>query len=301
MSEAAAESTSPSKGLNFARRLASAVFLWGAVLWSFFSSHRAVADWTLLAIVLLSAGLGIKEFSELLTRRSIPHFRQLMIWGGMLVCTVVFLEASGKFGSRLDVEALEIVLLGLFAFALCIRRLMDTSENASMVSMASTLFGFVYVAVLLNFVVKVYFYPGIPGAWYVLFFIVVTKFSDAGAYIVGSLIGRHKMIPRVSPGKTWEGFAGAIGVSTLTALLLRYFASAQLSGMTWFHAVVLGIVLSACAVVGDLVESLFKREAGVKDSGNLFPGIGGALDLLDSLLFNAPLIYLYVRFISTAN
>ncbi len=107
------------------------------------------------------------------------------------------------------------------------------------------------------------------------------------------------MIPRISPGKTWEGFAGAIAVSTLASALFAHLAGEKLTGMNWKHAIILGILLSAAAVIGDLIESLFKREAGVKDSGQYFPGIGGILDLLDSLLFNAPLMYLYLRHVLT--
>jgi phosphatidate cytidylyltransferase len=103
------------------------------------------------------------------------------------------------------------------------------------------------------------------------------------------------MIPRVSPGKTWEGFGGAILVSTGASVLFAQLAGERLAGMNLPHAVILGVVLSGAAVVGDLIESIFKREAGVKDSGRFFPGIGGILDLLDSLLFNAPLMYLYLR------
>jgi phosphatidate cytidylyltransferase len=113
------------------------------------------------------------------------------------------------------------------------------------------------------------------------------------------LIGKHKMIPRISPGKTWEGFGGAIVVSTLASVLFAHFFQDKLVGMNVIHAVILGVILSVCAVVGDLIESLFKREAGVKDSGSFFPGIGGILDLLDSLLFNAPIMYLYLRHILT--
>jgi phosphatidate cytidylyltransferase len=133
----------------------------------------------------------------------------------------------------------------------------------------------------------------------VLYFILVTKFSDLGAYCVGSLIGKHKMIPRISPGKTWEGFGGAIVVSTLVSLVFAHLAGPRLYGMNWMHAVILGVLLSTAAVVGDLIESIFKREAKVKDSGHWFPGIGGILDLMDSLLFNAPLMYLYLRHILT--
>jgi phosphatidate cytidylyltransferase len=107
------------------------------------------------------------------------------------------------------------------------------------------------------------------------------------------------MIPRISPGKTWEGFGGAIVVSTGASLAFAHFAHSHLKEVTPVHAIILGVVLSVAAVIGDLIESLFKREAGVKDSGRFFPGIGGILDLLDSLLFNAPLMYLYLRHVLT--
>jgi phosphatidate cytidylyltransferase len=157
-----------------------------------------------------------------------------------------------------------------------------------------------YVPWLLNFISKINFFPGVEGRYYLLFFIIITKFSDTGAYAVGSLIGRHKMIPRISPGKTWEGFGGALVVSVLASLVFVHFAGAHMRGMNWRHAIILGLVLGLAAVVGDLIESIFKREAGVKDSGKFFPGIGGILDLLDSLLFNAPLMYLYLRHVLTA-
>ena len=172
-------------------------------------------------------------------------------------------------------------------------------------AMATTLLGLMYVPWLLNFIQKIEFFRFPAGAhaeagtFYVLYFIVVTKFSDCGAYAVGSLIGRHKMIPRISPGKTWEGFGGAIVVSTAASLVFTHFLSAKMPGMKPLHAIVLGVVLSSTAVIGDLIESLFKREAGVKDSGKFFPGIGGILDLLDSLLFNAPIMYLYLRHVLT--
>jgi phosphatidate cytidylyltransferase len=151
----------------------------------------------------------------------------------------------------------------------------------------------------LNFIQKINFFPGIDhnGKYFVLYFILVTKFSDTGAYAIGSLIGKHKMIPRISPAKTWEGFGGAILVATGASLAFAHLFADKMPGMTPLHAVILGVILSSTAVVGDLIESLFKREAGVKDSGNFFPGIGGILDLLDSLLFNAPIMYLYLRYV----
>jgi phosphatidate cytidylyltransferase len=164
-------------------------------------------------------------------------------------------------------------------------------------AIATTLFGLMYVPWLLNFIQKINFFPGVDGKFFLLYFVLVTKFSDTGAYAVGSLIGRHKMMPRISPGKTWEGFGGAILFSTAASVVFVVFFGDKMAGMNWFHAVVLGVLFGLTAVVGDLIESLFKREAGVKDSGKIFPGIGGILDLLDSLLFNAPIMYLYLRHI----
>jgi phosphatidate cytidylyltransferase len=187
----------------------------------------------------------------------------------------------------------------LFVLGLCLRQFMSKRNREGIAGIAVTLFGLMYVPWLLNFVQKINFFPGIngDGKYFVLYFILLTKFSDMGAYVVGSLIGRHKMIPRISPAKTWEGFGGALAVSTGASLAYFHFFGAHMIGMNWIHAVILGVILSTTAVIGDLIESLFKREAGVKDSGTMFPGIGGILDLLDSLLFNAPIMYLYLRHI----
>jgi phosphatidate cytidylyltransferase len=180
-----------------------------------------------------------------------------------------------------------------------VRQFVSKKNTAGIIAISTTLFGLMYVPWLLNFIQKINFFPGVDGRYYVLYFILVTKFSDSGAYVVGSLIGRHKMIPRISPGKTWEGFAGAIVVAAGASFLFAYWAGPRLAGMTPIHSIILGILLAGTAVIGDLIESLFKREAGVKDSGTLFPGMGGILDLLDSLLFNAPLMYLYLRHMLT--
>ena len=193
----------------------------------------------------------------------------------------------------------------MFVLGLCVRQFLAKNNSAGIATIATTLFGLMYVPWLLNFIQKINFFPFAPGSaaeagkFFLLYFILITKFSDMGAYAVGSLIGRHKMIPRISPGKTWEGFGGAIVVSTGASLTFVHFFGAKMVGMNYLHAVILGVVLSITAVIGDLIESLFKREAGVKDSGALFPGIGGILDLLDSLLFNAPIMYLYLRHILT--
>jgi phosphatidate cytidylyltransferase len=131
----------------------------------------------------------------------------------------------------------------------------------------------------------------------VLWLILVTKFSDMGAYLTGSLIGKHPLVPHISPKKTWEGFFGALVFSVLGGFLLLWLIPEKLSVLRPFDAVALGLVLGFAAIVGDLAESIIKRSADVKDSGNFLPGIGGALDLIDSLLFTAPLLFFYLRFV----
>jgi phosphatidate cytidylyltransferase len=253
------------------------------------------------------AASGLFEFYGIAEKRGLACFKKWGIFGGVLLMAGTFLQLTGHIGTQgspARVNDFETGFFILFVLGLCLRQLFSRTNPAGLTAVSVTLFGLLYVPWLLNFVQKIQFFTfAAPwegtGKVYVLYFILVTKFSDTGAYVVGSLIGRHKMIPRISPGKTWEGFAGAILVSTAASLLFVHLWGGRMAGMNWKHAVLLGMILSLCAVVGDLIESLFKREADLKDSGRLFPGIGGILDLLDSLLFNAPIMYLYLRHVLT--
>lgn len=292
-----------SKSAVFLRRFLSSAILWTLVLTALFSSNRFISDYVFLAVMVFLAATGLAEFYGLVAHRGIVCFRTWGIVGGVLLMIGTFLNLIGKIGtsgSPARVNDFETSFLILFVLGLCLRQFFARTNMTAMLSISTTLFGLMYVPYLLNFMQKINFFPGVQGQFYLLYFILITKFSDTGAYAVGSLIGRHKMIPRISPGKTWEGFGGAILFSTLASLVFVYFLGDRMRGMTWMHAIILGVVLSVTAVVGDLIESIFKREAGVKDSGRLFPGIGGILDLLDSLLFNAPIMYLYLRHILTA-
>ena len=304
MSEAPAAQAPPSKAKVFVRRLVSTLVLWSIVVGALFSGNKLLADYVFLLIIVFLGVTGLAEFYGLVEKRDLACFKWCGLLGGVLLMGGTFLHCAGKLG-RYDlpshVNDFETGFLILFVLGLCVRQFVSRSNTAGILAISTTLFGLMYVPWLLNFVQKINFFPGLDGngKFYVLYFILVTKFSDTGAYVVGSLIGRHKMIPRISPGKTWEGFAGAILVSTAASWVFAHFLGHKMPGMSALHAVILGVALSSTAVVGDLIESLFKREAGVKDSGGLFPGIGGILDLLDSLLFNAPIMYLYLRYVLT--
>lgn len=286
----------------FLKRLTSSVVLWSVVVAALFAPNPLVAGTCFVGILMLLAGTGLAEFYGLVRQRGLVCFRGWGLLAGLLLIGSSFVYLSGLTGApKLPSKAndFETGILVIFVLGLCLWQFVARSNVSGMLAISTTLFGLMYVPWLLNFVQKINFFPGVDGRLYLIYFLVVTKFSDTGAYAVGSLLGRHKMVPRISPGKTWEGFSGAVLFSVGASLLIAHLAGERLAGMHTLHAVVLGLVLAVGAVIGDLIESLFKREVGVKDSGHFFPGIGGILDLLDSILFNAPLMYLYLRHVLT--
>src|ERR1700734_3220591 len=298
MSDAAVAAKTPSKAQTFFRRLITTVILWTAIIAALFFSNPLISDTVFVCIIVLLSAAGLMEFYGLAEKRGLACFKWCGLAGGILLTAGTFFNLTGHLGtsgSPARVNDFETSFLILFVLGLCVRQLFSKKNPAGILAISTTLFGLMYVPWLLNFIQKINFFPNVEGHFYLLYFVVITKFSDSGAYAVGSLIGRHKMIPRISPGKTWEGFGGAIVVSTAASLIFMHLARNKMPAMNMVHATILGILLSITAVVGDLIESLFKREAGLKDSGKLFPGIGGILDLLDSLLFNAPIMYLYLR------
>ena len=302
MSKLAAPAPTLSKSQIFFRRLITTVILWTVILTSLFSGYPIISNGVFIVIMVVLAAAGLTEFYGLAAKCNLFCFKWCGLAGGVLLMIGTFLNVTGRLGinnSPARVNDFETSFLILFVLGLCVRQFVSKSSTTGIVAIGTTLLGLMYVPWLLNFIQKINFFPGVNGTFYVLYFIVVTKFSDMGAYAVGSLIGRHKMIPRISPGKTWEGFGGAIVVSTMASMAFSHFLANKMPALSLVHAIILGIVLSSTAVVGDLIESLFKREAGVKDSGHFFPGIGGILDLLDSLLFNAPIMYLYLRHVLT--
>ncbi|MBU1038501.1 MAG: phosphatidate cytidylyltransferase [Candidatus Omnitrophica bacterium] len=237
---------------------------------------------TLLASVMI--GISLKEFFELAEKKGIVVYKYFGICIGMLIPIIVYFQKGleGYFA----IEPFIIVIACLFIFVLQFTR-RDSSQ--ALASIAVTLFGLLYIAWLFSFFVKLKFMP--QGALLVTFVILVTKVGDVGAYFVGRLIGRHSLIPRISPNKTVEGTIGGLIFSVVTAILSKLY----LPDFPLGHLVVLGLLLGVLASVGDLAESLLKRGGAVKDSGGILPGFGGMLDLIDSLIFTAPIFYFYVE------
>ncbi len=292
------------KKLVFLRRLGSSVALWTVALYIILSGHE-------IGFMLLIGGLGMLglwEYYRMLDAKGLPNFKVI----GML-CGVLLNAGSFYYFSHVGPARsydFEIATLLFFLLVVFSRQMFQKTRDISpLETMAYTVFGLLYVPWLFTFVTKiVYLLPRdsaghVTGHLYVLWLVLVTKFSDMGAYVTGSLIGKHPLVPHISPKKTWEGFFGALLFSTggacgLLTLMPERLSFLKMSGPFWLgHAVILGLVLGFAAVIGDLGESIVKRSAGVKDSGNFLPGIGGALDLIDSILFTAPLLFFYLRFV----
>jgi phosphatidate cytidylyltransferase len=282
----------------FILRFASTITLWSVALLIIFSGYE-LAFFALIGAVGL---IALWEFYGMLDHKGLPNFKiTAMICGAaMLIGSFYYFSHYGPARSY----DYEMAVLLFFLLTVITRQMFDgLRDDAPLRTMAYTLFGLLYVLWLYNFITKiVYVTPRAPngavtGQFYVFYCIAITKFSDMGAYLTGSLVGRHPLVPHISPKKTWEGLAGALAFSLLASVGLFALMPGHLSVLTWTHAIALGLLLGFAAVIGDLAESIIKRSTGVKDSGNMLPGIGGALDLVDSLLFTAPLLFFYLRLV----
>ena len=241
--------------------------------------------WIFCVILSGFIALGLYDFFNMVENKGIFVYKYFGIVVGALLPIVIFI--GNGLPEFKNFEPLFIVVASLFAFILqFVRR-----ENAQdrLVSMALTLFSLLYISWFLSFIMRIRFLDN--GGNLVAFLIIVTKSADIGAYLVGSRFGKNELIPRISPKKTKEGTVGGILVSMILAVIAGRF----LTGFSYLHLCMLGIILATLGQVGDLAESLIKRDCNVKDSGIYLKGIGGALDVVDSLLFTAPVFYFYIK------
>ncbi len=286
------------KKLVFLRRFGSTAALWTVALWIILSGYE-IGFFFLISTL---AMVGLWEYYTMLDSKKLPNFKII----GM-ICGLIFSVGSfywfQKVGPTKSYD-FEVATLLFFLLVVFARQMFQKTRDISpLETMAYTLFGLFYVIWLFGFVTKiVYVLPRdaaghVTGHLYVLFLILVTKFSDMGAYVTGSLIGKHPLVPHISPKKTWEGFFGALAFSVGGAFGLVALIPTKLSFFRPVDCVALGLILGFAAIIGDLAESIIKRSCDVKDSGKFLPGIGGALDLIDSILFTAPLLFFYLRFV----
>ncbi|MBL7085338.1 MAG: CDP-archaeol synthase [Candidatus Omnitrophica bacterium] len=242
--------------------------------------------WAFAILVTIFIILGLNEFFILIESKQIGVNRKLGIILGVVVAWAIY------FDYKIPQDWFFIFIP---AICLVIFIVQSTKRDSRAVLSISTIFfGLVYVSWFLSFFIKVRTMPvgtELLRKQLIGYLILVTKSGDIGAYFIGARWGRRKLIPRISPQKTVEGMLGGLSFSVLVSLacvsFLPFFSLTRL--------LILGFLLGVLAQVGDLSESLIKRDCQVKDSGQTFPGLGGVLDAVDSLLFTAPIFYFYVK------
>ena len=262
-------------------RFTSAVVLIALTYFALISNVMFIA-----AVCLVTAG-GLYEFFYMIKKKDVPIYSYVGIFIGLLIPISTFT----RFELTKNWELLFIVA----GFLLILLMQFSRQDNRNAIlGLSTTLFGILYVAWFLSFIVKIrLLLPGVEGVKLVAFILLVTKSGDMGAYLIGTKFGRHALLPKVSPNKSVEGCIGALIVSAVVAVLFRSFLPAEINFPLW-QVALMGAFFCALGQLGDLSESLIKRDCGVKDSGKLLPEFGGVLDMIDSLLFALPAFYLYI-------
>ncbi|MBN2096963.1 MAG: phosphatidate cytidylyltransferase [Candidatus Omnitrophica bacterium] len=247
----------------------------------------AAPGWAFALLVAVFIILALNELFTIIEKnKQIGLNKKLGIILGALVAAATYYD----YKIPTDWFFLFIPAICLFIFIVQFTK----RDNRAVLSIAVILFGLVYVSWFLSFFIRIRAMPMGTEMFrreLVGFLILVTKSGDIGAYIVGTKFGRHSLIPRISPKKTVEGTVAGLLFSIFVALACKGF----LLGFSVWRLLFLGLLLGVLAQIGDLSESLIKRDCGVKDSGGTLPGLGGILDALDSLLFTAPIFYFYVK------
>jgi phosphatidate cytidylyltransferase len=270
---------------ELARRVGTAVVVLPLLLLGMLWAPPAVG----FSIVTVAIALGAWELDGLLRARDVRPFRAS---GGVLLA-LVFAQVACSGGS-VPVGAAWVEPLPLWPFAalLILTALLFRAQDFArdVPAAALTVLGALYLGGLGGSIAALRIMePLADGPWRIVLLLAIVMAADTAAYFVGRALGRHKLAPAISPGKTMEGVVGGLAGGVLGALAVRGAGFP----LPLAHAVVLGVLVTIAAVAGDLLESLLKRWAGVKDSGRLFPGHGGMLDRLDSLLFGAAVLYYY--------
>ena len=260
----------------------------GAVIWSV---------WSFGALLLLILVGGQTEFYKLAREIGLSPQRWMGLAVGVLLFAlnfIVFRQFSRSVTDEAGGAVLYLLLyIGLLLPTLFVCELFRRSATP-LANLGATLLGVLYVAVPLSLLLYVPVLAG-DGVWRpetVLCYIFIIWANDVFAYLVGMTFGRHRLCERLSPKKSWEGFFGGIA----GAVVLGLVAARVMDGSCWVWAG-LALVAAATGVLGDLVESMFKRAAGVKDSGTLIPGHGGVLDRFDAMLLSAPFVFVYMLFV----
>jgi phosphatidate cytidylyltransferase len=273
--------TKKKAGRNLPAAIGVGVGLGAVIIASLFVEKTAFVGVVVLAVV-----VGLWELTSRLSERKgirVPLV-PLAVGGTAMVVAGYVRDAEGAW-----------VAMALTALAVLVWRMTQPPENY-LRDVTAGLFAAFYVPFLATFVVMML--AAHDGPWRVFVFLLLTVVSDTGAYAVGWRFGRHKLAPRISPGKTREGLIGAVAFAMAAGALSMRFL---IDGGQWWQGLLLGLAVAASATLGDLGESMIKRDLGIKDMGTLLPGHGGIMDRLDSLLPTAPVVWLLlVIFVGSA-
>lgn len=224
--------------------------------------------------------------------------------GGRLVMRAIILftllEVFSFFISAQNPSFAGLPLTIFFAAFLFVFILHFKENEGAIVNIAVSSFGLTYIVVPMGMILGIlYSSKGEDGRWWVAYLLTVTKIADAGAYFGGNLWGKTKLAPKISPGKTVEGTFVGLLCACVASFVFYWISASSLSvrfTLSPLEALLFGLVLGLIGPLGDLSESLLKRDANKKDS-NALPGLGGVLDMVDSLLFNAPILFIYLYFV----
>ena len=287
-------------------RLISAAFLISILSVAlFYKGTVGAVVFTIVGAVVLARGL--KEFFTMLEKVGYRGFPTLTCSVGAIMFLSVALPSLISGGSK-GYPELEILVITAFVITGFIRVFKSEDHKNGLLQHLVSIGGLMYVCWTINFIAKIYFIEGVEmsGRYLVLFLVAVTKSSDIGAYFTGTTTakilkgGNHKIAPTLSPGKSWEGFWGGCALSVIVALVLvgtlgenLYVNGQQVITYTW--AVVIGVTFGTLGFLGDIAESVLKRSSGMKDSGSILPGMGGIMDVIDSLTLVAPLFYCFIQ------
>jgi phosphatidate cytidylyltransferase len=289
---------------SFLPRTISTIGLWLAIIASFVLRSEV----TFAILIAIPALVSLWEYFGLLKAGGVAHHRNLGIAAGIILMGLDFwLLRSPSMALPLvqgggGIFAVDAAVIAFFVMALFVRefaRNSPTRETAEAIGF--TLFGVLYIPWLFLFMAKLlYLTPRTAegfttGQYLVLFVVAVTKFTDVGAFLCGSLFGRTPFFPNISPKKTSEGIAGSLVVGLLVGVGIFHFFGRHLPLFSFSLVCALSLLIGIFGIAGDLAESLLKRSLHTKDSGHVLPGIGGGMDLIDSLLFTLPLFYFLLQ------
>jgi phosphatidate cytidylyltransferase len=268
----------------------------------YLDAHWGKSAPILLLFVALVAWRGSSELVDLLRTRSFTPNRALVVacsvlvaissWYGRFPHMPIAIAPDGNTLAQVTLTY-SCTVLALFLFATYRYR----EPGQSMETLGAELLIVSYIGVLLGVATQLRWVAGSDAGYLVIgSLLVVVKGGDIGAYFFGRFLGRRKMAPHLSPGKTWAGAVGAlVGAAIGSLLWLRYATplfNAEWAPPEWHWSALYGLILSVVGLIGDLCESLIKRDVGKKDSASLFPGFGGLLDLMDSVLYAGPVAYI---------